>query len=428
MRATMPHNLPAELTSFVGRVREAGEVKRLLGSTRLLTLTGPGGVGKTRLALRAASQVDADYPDGVWLVELASLKDGGLVPRAVAAPFGLIEDRPGTLLRNLTEHLKPRQLLLVLDNCEHVLNACAQLSLQLLAACPSLRILTTSREPLNVPGEVAWLVPSLGVPAETDGAKGEWLGRYPALRLFADRASAARPGFALTHQNASCITHICRRLDGIPLAIELAAVRTRALGIEQIASRLDDAFSLLSGGGRSSVPRHVTLRSLIDWSHELLMEQERVLFRRPAVFAGGWTLEAAEAVCSDAPLGGAVLDMLTQLVEKSLVTFARSDQPPEDPGSSRRWAAARSGALLAAGRLAMRQGGGEARELMDQSLALARKLGEPRLLAACLSFRGRLAYWRNELSQAQPLMAEALALAREADVPQTILQLCTALA
>jgi len=244
---------------------------------------------------------------------------GRLLPQAIRSVFGLAEERSGTAAAGLVEHLKARRLLLLLDNCEHLLDACAELSLNLLAGCPELTVLTTSRAPLDVPGELAWLVPSLTIPADAAGPKGEWLGRYSALRLFAERAAAARPGFGLNDDNVTAVAQICRRLDGIPLAIELAAVRTRVLGVEQIAARLDDCFRLFGPGGRSSVPRQVTLRSSIDWSYELLSDQEQALFQHLAVFAGGWTLEAAEAICPEPSGGTQVLELLAQLVEKSLV-------------------------------------------------------------------------------------------------------------
>jgi predicted ATPase/transcriptional regulator with XRE-family HTH domain len=298
--APPPTNLPVQLTSFVGREQEMAELGQLLATTRLLTLTGSGGCGKTRLAQEVASQVLGDYPDGVWLAELAPLSEPSLVADAVAAALGLRPmGRPATAL--LLDHLRDEQALLLLDNCEHLIQACAELAEALLRTCPHLHILATSREALRVPGETAWRVPSL--------AAGE------AVQLFAARARAAQPRFALTAQNGAPVAELCGRLDGIPLAIELAASRLNALSVEQIAARLDDRFRLLTGGSRTALPRQQTLRATIDWSYGLLSEDERTLLQRLSVFAGGWTLEAAEAVGGSAR----ALDLLIQLVNKSLV-------------------------------------------------------------------------------------------------------------
>ena len=304
------HNLPAELDSFVGRERERAEVGRLLESTRLLTLTGAGGAGKTRLALRVTAELLDRYTDGAWLAELATLAppargSPALVPQAVAGAVG-VREQPGRALdETLIEALDSRRLLLVLDNCEHLTNACAALAARLLRACPQLRILTTSREPLGVPGEVAWPVPPLALPEEDGAAPLAVLAGAEAVRLFVERASAARPGFALTERNAAAVARICRRLDGLPLAIELAAARVRALAPGEIATRLDDRFRLLVGGGRASPPRHQTLRAAIDWSYDLLDGEEQRLFDRLSVFAGSFTLAAAETVCADAEGRGA---------------------------------------------------------------------------------------------------------------------------
>jgi predicted ATPase len=308
------HNLPAPLNRFVGRDHEITDVQRALASTRLLTLTGAGGVGKTRLAIEVAPQVRADYPDGVWLVELAPLADPALVPNAVAAALGVTLS--GERAREvLAESLRGKHLLLVLDNCEHLIEACAALAEALLRACPALHILATSREALNIPGEGMWRVPPMAA-AES-------------ARLFADRARSAAPDFALTARTAPLVERICARLDGIPLAIELAAARVRALPVEQIAARLDDRFRLLTGGTRTALPRQQTLRGSIDWSYDLLSEPERALLRRLAAFAGGWTLEAAEAVCAGGGVeAGDVLDLLTRLVDKSLVA-AQTDEGGE---------------------------------------------------------------------------------------------------
>ncbi len=314
------NNLPAQLTTFIGRETEVAEVKRLLADGRLTTLTGSGGCGKTRLSIQVAKDVQGEYPHGVWLVELAPLADPALVPQTVASALRLRDDGYRPTLAVLTEYLGSKTLLLVLDNCEHVIAACAQLSEVLLSACPHLRLLASSREALGIAGEAAYRVPSLAVP-DTDHLPAlEMLAGLDAVRLFLERAAAARPGFALTAQNAPAIVQICRRLDGIPLAIELAAARVKVLSVEQIGARLDNRFQLLTGGSRTALPRQQTLRAMIDWSYSLLSEDERSLFRRLAVFVSSWTLEAAEWVCSGNGLETpAVLDLLTRLVDKSLV-------------------------------------------------------------------------------------------------------------
>jgi class 3 adenylate cyclase len=293
---TFRTNLPAQLTSFVGREKEIAEIKQLLASHRLVTLTGPGGTGKTRLALHVAAEVLETFPDGVWLVELAPLADAALVPRAVATVLGLREDAGRPILATLTDFLSARNLLLILDNCEHVVEACAQLADALLRACPKVVILASSREALGIAGEAPFRVPSLRTPDPRRLPSIKTLTQYDAVRLFVERGAAVLPGFTVTDTNAPALVQVCARLDGIPLALELAAARVSVLRVEQIAARLDDRFRLLTGGSRTAVPRQQTLRALIDWSYDLLAEPERVLLQRLAVFAGGWTLEAAEAV------------------------------------------------------------------------------------------------------------------------------------
>ena len=313
------HNLPVELTSFVGRERELPEVSTLLSLNRLVTLTGAGGSGKTRLALRAARQALPDYADGVWLVELAPLTDPALVASATTAAVG-IRPQAGSLLEALKRSLRDAQLLIVLDNCEHLINACAELVHELLSTCERVRILATSRQPLGLGSEVCWPVPGLELPSATTGLSLRELGGCAAIRLFTERATAARAGFCLDSATADGVARICRRLDGIPLAIELAAARTRALNPTDIVQRLDDRFKLLTGGTRDAMARHQTLQATVDWSHELLTESERVLFRRLSVFAGGWTLSDAESVCADDALpADEVFDVLSELVAKSLV-------------------------------------------------------------------------------------------------------------
>ena len=307
----------------MGRERELGEAAALLGAHRLVTLTGPGGTGKTRLALQAAAEVLEAHPDGVWLVELAALADPALVPQAVAAAVGVREEPGRPLPATLTDALRPKRLLLVLDNCEHLLDACARLADALLRACPHVRVLATSREALGLAGETAWRVPSLTVPdvADTQHAPDVAdVARYAAVRLFADRAAAVQPEFVLTDENAAAVAQICARLDGIPLAIELAAARVRVLPPRQLLERLDDRFRILTGGSRTALERHQTLRAAVDWSYDLLTEPERALFARLAVFAGGWTLEAAEQVGAGEGIESPeVLDLLTRLADQSLV-------------------------------------------------------------------------------------------------------------
>ncbi|MGQ0716102.1 MAG: ATP-binding protein, partial [Pseudonocardiales bacterium] len=318
---TIPNNLPGELTSFVGRRAELAQIGEPLQRARLLTLTGAGGCGKTRLALQAAADAMDRHPDGVWWVELARLADPALVPAAVIGALGLREVPGRALLDTLVEYLRTRQTLVVLDNCEHLLAACAEFADALLRACPSLTILTTSRAPLGVPGEVTWRVPSMSLPTEPAREPIEALRLSDAVALFIDRAMQVRPGFAITSANAPAVAQICHDLDGIPLAIELAAARVRMLAPEQISGALSDRFRLLTGGARTVMPRHQTLAASLDWSHELLGDGERALLRRLSVFAGGWTLDAAEAVCPGEGIDRYdVLDLLTGLVDKSLVT------------------------------------------------------------------------------------------------------------
>ncbi len=318
------NNLPASLTSFIGREREMLEAGRSLSMTRLLTLSGAGGSGKTRLALEVARNFLGAYPDGVWLVEFAPLSDPTLVPQAVAQALGMREQPGRPLEDTLKDYLRTKELLLVLDNCEHLVDAVARLAEALLSTCPKLRILATSREPLGVPGEVVWTVSPLSLPGAEGEPTIEGLMRYEAIGLFVDRARSRLPDFELTEENAGAAVRVCRRLDGIPLAIELATARMGALAMEQVAERLEDSLGLLAGGGRTVEPRHQTLRATLDWSHDLLGEAERVLFRRISVFAGGWTLEAAEDVGAGEGIEeDDVLDLLSRLVDKSMVVAER---------------------------------------------------------------------------------------------------------
>jgi predicted ATPase/DNA-binding SARP family transcriptional activator/DNA-binding CsgD family transcriptional regulator len=313
------HNLPAQRTSFVGRERELVEAKRALAMTRLLTLTGAGGSGKTRLALEVARDLVGAYPDGVWLVELAPLLEGALVPQALATALGVQEQPERSLTHTLVDYLRKKNLLLVLDNCEHLLDATARLADVLLDSCPRLKVLATSREALSIIGEMNWPVPTLSLPDPRKEPTTEELQGYESVRLFLERAQRRNPAFALTPGNAQAVEEICRRLSGIPLAIELAAARV-GLSVEQIATRLDDSLRLLTAGSRTATSRQRTLRGALDWSYELLSEPERRLFGRLPVFAGGWTLEATEAVCSQEGIEEEdVWDLLSRLVDKSLV-------------------------------------------------------------------------------------------------------------
>lgn len=319
------HNLPAQRTSFVGRQQQIAQVKVLLSNARLLTLTGSGGCGKTRLSLRAASEMTDTYPDGVWLVELASLAEPTLVPHAVALVLGLNEGRDGSIIQTLTDNLRTRNLLLVLDNCEHLVSACAALASALLDACPGVKLLSTSRERLGVAGEQIYRVPSLSFPDTGQIPTVQSANQYESVRLLVERARLIDADFALTPENIPVIAQICRRLDGIPLGIELAAARVNSLSLDEIQTRLDQRFHLLRGSDRAALPRHQTLRALIDWSYDLLQAQEKLLLQRLSVFAGGWTLVAAEQVgAGESADGGTieaweVLDLMTSLVDKSLV-------------------------------------------------------------------------------------------------------------
>jgi predicted ATPase/class 3 adenylate cyclase len=317
---TTPNNLPHLLTSFIGREREVAEVGSLLVKHRLVTLQGAGGIGKTRLSLEVAASGMDDFPDGVWLVELAALADPRLVPQAIASTLGVKEEAGCPVMDALVKFVKDRRLLVILDNCEHLVQACAEAAKALLQAGPYMKILASSREPLHVQGESIYPLAPLATPDAYVSLKRVALEQFAAARLFIERAVAAQPAFQVSDENAMAVAGICQRLDGIPLALELAAARVRVLSVEQISTRLSDRFLLLTGGDRTALPRQQTLRALIDWSYDLLTESERLLFRRLAVFAGGFTLEAAEAVgASGEAESQNVLPLLTNLVEKSLV-------------------------------------------------------------------------------------------------------------
>jgi predicted ATPase/class 3 adenylate cyclase len=327
-----PNNLPRHITTFIGRHEVMADAKRLLASTPLVTLTGPGGIGKTRLALELAEEVLDEYDDGVWLVELGSLTDPAFVVQAVASVLGVVEQPGRSLLSTIVDHSRMRNLLVVLDNCEHVPDACAEAVNALMRGCPRVRIIATSREALAVPGEALFPLPSLSLPGEYDLVSAAEVARFESVRLFLERATALLPSFTITPQNASAIAQICRRLDGVPLALELAAARVRAMSADEIAVRLDDRFRLLTGSSRITVPRHQTLRATVDWSYDLLDDRERATFRRVSAFAGGWSLEAAESVCSAPPVDrDEVADLLYRLVDKSLVVA----DPTESEGRYR---------------------------------------------------------------------------------------------
>ncbi len=360
-----PTNLPTNLSSFVGREKHVDEVRRLLGECRLLTLTGTGGTGKTRLSLQVAAQVLDDHPDGVFFIELATLTDPQRTWETVAGAVGVREEADIPLRRTLIRFLEKRDILLIVDNCEHLLADCAALGTDLLAACPGLRILATSRTPLGLSGECTWSVPPLTI---LDPARDLFqvpdvvakVSQFEAARLFIDRAASAKPGFVVNAENAPAIAQICWRLDGIPLAIELAAARARVLSPEQIANRLDDRFRLLTGGNRSVLPHQQTLRALIDWSYDLLSDAERVLFRRLGVFGGGRTIEGIEAVCTgDGVDAFDALDLLQQLVDKSLLAVE------SDPEHGDRYTMIESVWQYAQEKL---EESGEATELRDRHL------------------------------------------------------------
>lgn len=318
------NNLPLQMTTFIGRERQIAEIEELLSKSRLLTLLGTGGCGKSRLALQVAASTSGDYPDGVWLAELGPLSDPAQVAPTVGGIFGLREEAGRPMEQTIGDHLAARNLLLILDNCEHLLGSCASLAHTILNLCSQTTVLTTSREPLGIAGERTYRVPSLTLPE--DSTLVEDLASCEAVRLFTERTELHQAQFALSSANVHAVASICRRLDGIPLAVELAAARMRFMSAEEIDAKLDHRFGLLTGGSRSALPRQQTLRALIDWSYELLSREERSMLQRLSVFAGGWTLDAAEAVCAGDDLAPwQVLDLLSGLVDKSLVSTEEWD-------------------------------------------------------------------------------------------------------
>ncbi|TMC61695.1 MAG: LuxR family transcriptional regulator, partial [Chloroflexota bacterium] len=314
-------NLPAEATSFIGRRNELAELRGKLSTARLVSLVGPGGVGKTRLAVRIGTDLERGFRDGAWLVELADIRDAGLVSNAVMLALDLRDQAATEPLPLLLAYVRDKQLLLVVDNCEHLLDAAGKVIGEIMKAAPGVRVIATSRELLSVDGEHIIPIPPLALPS---GQQAEPLGQLrqnEAVMLFTERAAAASGRFDLTESNRTAVVEICRRLDGLPLAIELAAVRTRVLTVEQIRDRLNDRFGLLTGGGRAALPRHQTLRTTIEWSHDLLNAAERSMLKRLCVFAGRFTLEDVESVCtSDALPAAQSLAVLSSLVDKSLLT------------------------------------------------------------------------------------------------------------
>jgi predicted ATPase/DNA-binding SARP family transcriptional activator len=370
-KAVARTNLPIPLTSFVGREKQVKEIVRLVGKNRLLTLTGAGGVGKTRLAIESANKVLPQFRDGVWWVDLVALSDPFLLPQAVAQVVNVIEVPNQSITETLIEHFQPRQTLLVLDNCEHLISDCAQLAGRLLSACKHLKILTTSREALDILGETAWPVPSLTLPDIKKSIPANSLISFESIRLFSDRAELVQPGFELNDQNVKAIVRVCHRLSGMPLAIELAAARVKMMSVEEIANHLDDRFDLLTSGSRTVLPRHQTLRATIAWSYDLLSALERILFHRLSVFVGGFTLRAAQEVS----IGGSVtklqvIDLLGQLINKSLVL--------RDPHSEHSTGETRYGMLETIREYAVQKldQSGEADEVRNRHLGFFMRLAE----------------------------------------------------
>ncbi len=419
-----PNNLPVQLTTFIGRETEVAAVRRHLDGTHLLTLTGPGGTGKTRLSLQVAAEVADQYPDGVWLVELAVESAGPNVAVQLAQTLGLRVDAEPSVESALITYCRRKKLLVLLDNCEHLIGAVAHLAEALLRAAPQLRIIASSRTPLGIAGELTWPVPPLSTPQPSrwgtlEHYTVEELSRFEAVRLFVERATAAVPSFRLTSENAQAIARIGYRLDGVALALELAAARIKVLTPEQIADRLQNRFALLTGGSRTALPRQQTLRALIDWSYDLLSDRERALFRRLAVFAGGRSLAAVEAVCSDADLPASeILDLLTQLLDKSLISL--EDGPVGEP----RYVLTESIWQYAQSRL---EEATEAAGIRDQHLAHFRTVAEQaapglagpdqarvleRLAADRINFRYALEWSTRDPDRAESGLRVAVALSR----------------
>lgn len=398
-----PPALPVQLTAFIGREHEVAEVQRLLGGARLLTLTGSGGSGKTRLALEVAAREAREGSLSIGWVELAGLSDPELIAQQVAEQLAVRDERTGSVNQALIEVLRDRPFLLVLDNCEHLVEAAARLVEMLLRGCVRLRVLATSREPLGLAGERAWLVPPLSLPARDRAPSVEFAATFDALRLFVERARDVIPGFELGTGNVDTVAEICRRLDGLPLAIELAAARMRVLAPEQILERLHDSFRLLISGNRTAIPRHQTLRATIDWSYALLTPEEQRLLDRLSVFSGGFVLEAAEAACAgDAEETSALLDVLARLVDRSLVVMREVE-------GSARYALLETVRQYAAERLRAR---GEEADLRRRHAEYFHDLvaaAEPHLTTA------QRRPWLDRVQRDIDNVRQALAFTREAD-------------
>lgn len=318
--AGVKHNLPAQLTTFIGREKEMQSVNDLISAHRLVTLTGAGGCGKTRLAIQFASQVVPDYADGVWMVELAPITVPDHIDQTIAEVFRIKEQPGSTLIQIITHYLENKNLLLILNNCEHLITACSEIVEQILKSTEDVTILCTSREALNVADEVAWRVPSLSLPENGKELSANEVNQYEAVKLFVARAKNKQPDFNLSDQNAHPVSQICNRLDGIPLAIELAASRVNVLTPENIVIKLDDRFRLLTGGSRTALERHKTLQATIDWSYDLLSDKEKRIFHKISVFVSGFDLEAYEHTCkTETAENNDLMDLLSGLIEKSLV-------------------------------------------------------------------------------------------------------------
>jgi len=395
---SFPNNLPIHLTSFIGREKEIAEVKQELEAHRLVTLTGSGGTGKTRLSLQVAAELLEKFDHGVWFIELAPLADPDLIPQTILSTFGIKDQSGKEPLELLKIYLQEKQSLIVLDNCEHLISASAQVVNVLLRAAPRIKVMASSREALGVRGEVSYPVPSLTLPNIKHLPDIEQLSQFEAVRLFIDRALLVAPHFEVDKDNAPYIAQICHRLDGIPLAIELAAARAKVLSMDQISKRLDDRFRLLTGGARTALPRQQTLRALIDWSYDILDENEQLLLLRLSVFAGGWTLEAAEEVCvGDEIESFDVLDLLSQLVNKSLVVVTNKSKSGET-----RYTMLETIRQYARDKL-LETGGGES--VRDKHLAYFVKLteqAEPEL------YRANQVFWINKLDDELDNISRAL--------------------